>query len=45
MSTYSTFAFETVRLAEEGRARRAAAYAVTSVVVGLAGLLLGLAIA
>ena len=45
MSTYSTFAFETVRLAEEGRARRAVAYSATSVAVGLAGLLLGLAIA
>ncbi len=45
MSTYSTFAFETVRLAEEGRARRAAAYSVVSVVVGLAALLLGLAVA
>jgi CrcB protein len=45
MSTYSTFAFETVRLAEEGRARRAAAYAVVSPAVGLAALLIGLAVA
>jgi CrcB protein len=45
MSTYSTFAFETVRLAEEGRARRAMTYAVTSPAVGLAALLLGLALA
>jgi fluoride exporter len=45
MSTYSTFAFETVRLAEEGRAGRAAAYAVVSPVVGLAALLLGLVVA
>ena len=45
MSTYSTFAFETVRLAEEGRSGRATAYSVLSVVVGLAGLLLGLAVA
>jgi fluoride exporter len=45
MSTYSTFAFETVRLAEEGRARRAAAYAVVSLLVGLAALVLGLTVA
>jgi len=45
MSTYSTFAFETVRLAEEGRARRAMAYSLASLVVGLAALLLGLAVA
>ncbi len=45
MSTYSTFAFETVRLAEEGRSRRAMAYAVASLTVGLAALLLGLAVA
>lgn len=45
MSTYSTFAFETVRLAEEGRARRAMTYAVTSPAVGMAALLLGLALA
>jgi fluoride ion exporter CrcB/FEX len=34
-----------VRLAEEGRARRAAAYAVVSPAVGLAALLIGLAVA
>ncbi len=45
MSTYSTFAFETVRLAEEGQARHATAYLVASPVVGLAALLLGLAVA
>ena len=45
MSTYSTFAFETVRLVEEGRARRAMSYAVTSPAVGLAALLLGLTLA
>ena len=45
MSTYSTFAFETVRLAEEGRARRAMAYALASLAGGLAALLLGLALA
>ena len=43
MSTYSTFAFETVRLAEEGEIGRAAGYSAASVVVGLAALLLGLA--
>ena len=45
MSTYSTFAFETVRLAEEGETGRAAGYSAASVVVGLAALLLGLAVA
>jgi fluoride exporter len=44
MSTYSTFAFETVRLAEEGRLGRAAGYALASPVVGLSALLLGLAV-
>jgi fluoride exporter len=44
MSTYSTFSFEIVRMAEEGRARRAATYAAVSPVVGLAALLLGLAL-
>jgi CrcB protein len=43
MSTYSTFAFEIVRLAEEGRIGRAVGYAVASPVAGLAALLLGLA--
>jgi fluoride exporter len=43
MSTYSTFTFETVRLAEEGRGRRAAAYALVSALVGLAALAVGLA--
>jgi fluoride exporter len=42
MSTYSTFAFETVRLGEEGRAVRAVVYALVSPVVGVAALLLGL---
>jgi fluoride exporter len=45
MSTYSTFAFETVRLNEEGRAWRAVAYAVASLAAGLSALLLGLALA
>jgi fluoride exporter len=44
MSTYSTFAFETVRLAEEGQAGRAVVYPLVSVVVGLVALLLGLRI-
>lgn len=44
MSTYSTFAFETVRLAEEGRARRAMIYAVASPAAGLSALLLGLSV-
>jgi fluoride exporter len=43
MSTYSTFAFEIVRLGEEGRAARAAVYALVSAVGGIAALLLGLA--
>jgi fluoride exporter len=45
MSTYSTFAFEIVRLTEEGSIGRAAAYSGASLVVGLAALLLGLAMA
>lgn len=44
LSTYSTFAFETVRLAEEGDGWPAVGYALASVVVGLAALRLGLAI-
>jgi fluoride exporter len=44
MSTYSTFTFETVRLAEEGRMGASAGYAAASVVVGLSALLLGLAV-
>jgi fluoride exporter len=44
MSTYSTFAFETVRLAEQGRIGRAAGYAAASLVVGFAALVLGLAV-
>jgi fluoride exporter len=45
MSTYSTFAFEIVRLTEEGSAGRATAYSGASLAVGLAALLLGLAMA
>lgn len=44
MSTYSTFAFEVVRLGEEGRAARAAAYALVSTVLGVVALFLGLAV-
>lgn len=44
MSTYSTFAFEVVRLGEEGRASRAVVYALVSPVVGVAALLAGLAV-
>ena len=44
LSTYSTFAFETVRLAEEGRGWRAAAYALISVLVGVLALAVGLAV-
>ena len=44
MSTYSTFAFEIVRLAEEGRKGSAAGYALASPAVGLAALLLGLGV-
>jgi fluoride ion exporter CrcB/FEX len=35
LSTYSTFGFEIVRLAETGAARIAATYALLSVVLGL----------
>ena len=42
MSTYSTFAFETVRLVEEGQLGRAVGYATVSPVAGVAALLLGL---
>ena len=45
LSTYSTFAFETVRLAEEGLGWRAAAYALVSVLVGVTALAVGLAVA
>ena len=44
MSTYSTFAFEIVRLVEDGELGRAVVYATVSPVVGLAALLLGLAV-
>ncbi len=44
MSTYSTFAFETVRLAEEGEVGRAALYVAVSLVAGLGALVAGLAL-
>lgn len=48
-TTFSTFSFETVRMAEEGRSRRAAVYVAASLLVGLAaasaGWWLGTAIA
>ncbi|MEV0562263.1 fluoride efflux transporter CrcB [Dactylosporangium sp. NPDC050588] len=36
LTTYSTFSLETLRLVEEGRPRRAAAYVTASLVLGLA---------
>lgn len=42
LSTYSTYSFETVRLAEDGRWPLAAGYAVVSVGLGLAAASLGL---
>jgi fluoride exporter len=45
LSTYSTFSFETVRLAETGAGRVAAANVILSVVAGLAAALLGGALA
>ncbi|WP_141015495.1 fluoride efflux transporter CrcB [Nocardioides sambongensis] len=41
LTTYSTFGFETVRLAEEGRWRLAASYVVASLVAGLAAVSAG----
>lgn len=40
-TTFSTFSFETVRMAEEGRSRRAAVYVAASLAVGLAAATLG----
>ena len=45
LTTYSTFSLETVRLVEEGRARRAAAYVAASLVLGLAAAACGFAAA
>jgi CrcB protein len=44
-TTFSTFAYETVALAESGDWRRAMLYVGTSVLVSLAGMFLGLAAA
>ena len=44
MSTYSTFAFETVRLAEEGEMVKAAFYVAASLAAGFGALVAGLAL-
>ena len=44
-TTFSTFSYETVRLIEDGDYRRAAAYATLSVVLSLAGIFAGFALA
>lgn len=43
-TTFSTYALETVRLAEDGRALHACSYAVVSAVAGIAAAALGLAV-
>ncbi len=43
-TTFSTYAYETVRLAEDGERRRAAVYAVTSVLLAAGAAALGLAL-
>jgi fluoride exporter len=43
-TTFSTFAHETVRLAADGRPRRAAAYTAVSLLLGLACIAAGLAL-
>jgi len=45
LSTYSTFSWETLRLAETGRGRAAAANAVGSVAIGYAAVVVGLTLA
>jgi CrcB protein len=45
LTTYSTFSLETVRLVEEGRARRAAAYVAASLVLGMVAAACGFAAA
>ena len=44
MSTYSTFAFETVRLAEEAELAKAALYVAASLAAGVGALVVGLAL-
>ena len=44
-TTFSTFAYETVALAQAGSYGLAAAYALGSLVLGVAGVLLGMALA
>ncbi|WBB58104.1 fluoride efflux transporter CrcB [Streptomyces sp. WMMC500] len=44
LTTYSTFSYETLRLAEEGRGRYAAAYAGASLAVGSGAAFLGAAV-
>lgn len=44
-TTFSTFSFETARLYEDGDYRRAALYAVLSVILSLAGMFAGFALA
>jgi len=44
LTTYSTFGYETVRLAEDGAYRHAAAYVLGSIVVGLGAAFLGVAL-
>lgn len=44
LTTFSTFGYETVRLAEEGETATATAYVVGSLVVGLAAAALGWAV-
>ncbi len=41
LSTYSTFSFETLRLHQDGRPRRALCYATASIALGLAAAALG----
>lgn len=45
LTTYSTFSFETLRLAEDGARLRAAANVIASVVVGLGAAFAGVSVA
>jgi CrcB protein len=44
-TTFSTFSYETATLLEDGDYRRATLYILTSVIVALAGMFLGFALA